>query len=454
MFDKLFKKKDKIRVGNYSDDYKYENRYRIPIKISASQSAIEDARKNYFALVEKNLKNLQSVKNRADGMKYFDHMIADSKLRAKELSEFKTKGGKLIGVFCVQVPEELIYAAGCVPIRLECGFYDSVSIGEEIVPSNCCPVVRASIGYPFLKIDPFFDMCDVVVLPTTCDAKKKMAEVLSNYKTVWTMELPQNRDHLEARDLFKSQVEIFKKKLERLTGRKVTRKNLEAATKLLMYRTRVCRDFLEVKKSDKIVINGRDTLLVFQTAFSDDIHRWMRSVQVLTNELKSNISNNKTIAADDAERIMASGSPMTWPTWKVLDCIEDNNAVVVIDDSCAGTQYFYNTVEVSDWAMGSMITAIADKYLLPTICPVFVHSDDRVDRILELFEQYKVHGLVYHLIRLCEVMDFEFNKISHVLRQKNTPVLKVETELGEEDRGQIKTRVEAFVEMIKARREE
>jgi len=313
-------------------------------------------------------------------------------------------------------------------------------------------LIKSSLGFPFLKINPYFEMCDAVVIPTTCDGKKKMAEVMSNYMNVWTLELPQNRDHLEARDLWLSQVQIFKKKLERLTGKKISRSAIEQSCKLLMKRTEVTRSFLEIKKQEKIVINGRDTLLAIQTAFNDDIHRWMKYLETLTAELQKNIINNKTIADNETPRIMVTGSPMIWPTWKVLDALEGAGAVAVIDDSCAGSEYFYNTVDVPDWSMKSMLYAIADKYLLPTICPIYVHSDDRVDRIIELYSQYKGHGIVYHVLRLCQLMDFEYNKVSHQLRQRNVPVLKIETEYGEEDIEQIKTRAEAFIEMIKAKR--
>jgi len=433
-------------------EYEFQNRYKVPFKVTVTDSTIQDARKNFFSLVNRNIKRLEEVENRAKSMTYFDKIMSHPDFRAKEIDAFKASGGKVIGVFCVQIPEELIYAAGCIPIRLSCGFYDAIPIAEEIMPANCCPMARSSMGFPFLKITPFFEQCDAVIIPTTCDAKKKMADVMSNYKKVWTVQLPQNRDTLDARERWLAEIEKIKYNLEKLSGKKINRKALEKSSRLLIERTQVAREFLDVKKSDKIVINGRDSLLAMQTAFTDDIHRWMKALRVLTAELKRNQQENKTIANKDASRIMITGSPLIWPTWKVLDSIEDQNAIVIIDDSCAGTQYFYNPIEVTDWSMKAMMTAIADKYLLPTICPIFVHSDDRVDRILELSEQYKVHGVVYHVLRLCQLIDFEHNKVRDILRQKKMPVLRIETEYGEEDIGQIKTRVEAFVEMIKARR--
>jgi benzoyl-CoA reductase/2-hydroxyglutaryl-CoA dehydratase subunit BcrC/BadD/HgdB len=446
------KKKGKIKIDEFTGDYNFKNRYKTNIKVVPTGSTLEDAKKNFVNLIDQNMKKLQSVPNRPKMMKYFDNIMSSNfQPRIKELEEFKAAGGKIVGTFCLQVPEELIYAAGCIPIRLSCAFYDSISVAEEIIPSNTCPMVRSSIGFPFLKINPFFDMCDVVVIPTTCDGKKKMAEVMSNYKHVWTIELPQDKEHLDARDQYLLQVKLFKERLERLTGKKIPRSNIENSIKLLQKRTTALRDFLEVKKHKNISINGRDTLLAIQTAFNDDIHRWTQSLNNLTNEIRENQAKNIVVAPSDVPRLMITGSPMIWPSWKVLDSIEESGAIIVIDDSCAGSQYFYNTVEVPDYSMTSMLSAIGDKYLLPTVCPIYVHGDDRIDRIIELSSLYKVHGIIYHILRLCTLMDFEYNKTSEVLKSRNVPLLKIETEYGQEDIGQIKTRVEAFIEMIEAR---
>lgn len=447
----LFSNK-KIKVGNYSDDYEFESRYKFPLNVELSKSSIRGAQNNYIKLVERNIKLLKSVKNRAEAMKYFEYIMQYPNYRIEELKKHKENGGKIIGTFCVQVPEELIYAAGAIPIRLSCGFYDAIPPAEEIAPKNICPLAKSSIGFPFLKINSFFELCDVIVIPTSCDAKKKMADVLSNIKKVWVLELPNDRDHLDAMEKMQSQVLIFKKKLEKLKKKKISNAALKDAVKLLYKRTQLSRRLMEIRKKKKIVINGRDAMLVMQSAFYEDIHRWMHFVDMLCSELEQNIRNNKVIMPDDTPRLMLSGSPMIWPNFKVINIIEKQGAVVAIDDSCAGTQYFYNLPEVADWSSKSMINAISDKHLLPTICPIFVHNDDRIDRILELMGQYDIEGMVYHILRLCQVMDFDFNKVDHEVKKKNMPLLKVETEYGEEDAGQLRTRVEAFIEMIRARR--
>ncbi len=448
---KVFFKKNELHAGKFSDDFMFPNRYRYDMKIEASQSSYADAKTNYDRLVNKNINNLRKLPNRPPSMRYFEEVMLKKDYRQKELQEFKAKGGKIIGTFCLQAPEELIYAAGAIPIRLSCGLINAIPLAEEIMPSNTCPLAKSSVGFPHLKIDTFFNMCDAIMIPTTCDAKKKMADVMSNYSNVWTLELPQNRDHLAAREMWLGQIELFKSKIERLTGKKISRKALKDAHAKLYKRTRLVRQLLEFRKQKNIVITGRDIFLVMQSAFNDDLDRWMMYLEHLIEDLKKSVAENKSVLPPDSLRIMMTGSPTIWPTWKVVDVIEENGAAVIADDSCAGSQYFYNPAEITDYSMKSMMIGIADKYLLPTVCPVYIHNDDRVDRILEISEQFRAEGIIYHVLRLCQLMDFEFNKVNNVLKKKNMPVMKIESEYGEEDIGQLKTRIEAFVEMVKSR---
>ena len=430
----------------------FKNRYPFKVEIEDNSENIEEARENYAKLTSTNIKRMRKIANRPEAMQYFENSLLNTDARVEELRRFKQQGGKVIGVFCIQVPEELIYAVGAVPIRLSCGFYDSIPLAEEIVPKNICPLIKSSIGFNFLKINPFFEFCDVIIIPTTCDGKKKMADILSNYQKVWALELPNSKDNPDSRDFWVKQVFELKSKLEGFTGKRISKKDLKESIKLLRKRTALARELLEIRKQRAITLTGRDAYLVMQVAFFDDINRWMTKLEELTKELKSNLEKKAAVYPDETPRIIMTGSALIWPNMKLLHAIEESGAVVIGDDSCACSQYFYNPAELDEWSMKAMVEAISDKALLPTVCPIYVHSDDRVDRLLELIEQYKADGVVYHVLRLCQVFDFEFRKISKVLEAKAFPLLKIETEYSEEDIGQIKTRVEAFIEMLEARK--
>lgn len=430
----------------------YSNRYPMDVQIHANPENISELRKNYTKNSLLNIKKMREEKNRAKSLAYFDNILYDRTKRYEELKKFKEAGGKVIGVFCIQVPEELIYAAGAVPLRMECGFYDCISPAEEIIPKNTCPLIKSSVGFNLLKINPLYELCDLLIIPTTCDGKKKMIDTISNYHPVWPLTLPDDKDNPESRDFWVEQIKMFKSKLEKFTGNTITKDKLKMAIQKLHNRTALVRKIFEIRKDKKIVMTGRDFYTIMQAGFFDDTDRWMANVKLLIEELESNQRNNITIMPETAPRLHLTGSSIVWPNMKLLHIIEEAGAVIVSDDVCSMGQYFYNPAELDEWSMNAMLDAIADKYILPTVCPVFVHSDDRIDRMLELTEQFRVDGVVYHILRLCQVFDFEFSKVYRVLEKKNMPIIKIETEYSEEDAGQVKTRIEAFIEMIEAKK--
>ena len=115
-------------------------------------------------------------------MDYFINIMRDVFIDGRKDRLFHSTGfqganpKKVIGTYCMMVPEELIYAAGAIPVRL-CGGSDEASgVGGELVPRDTCPVVKASVGFTALDLISLYGICDAVIVPTTCDAKRKMGE--------------------------------------------------------------------------------------------------------------------------------------------------------------------------------------------------------------------------------------------------------------------------------------
>jgi benzoyl-CoA reductase/2-hydroxyglutaryl-CoA dehydratase subunit BcrC/BadD/HgdB len=421
----------------------YVTRYKTVTTIDDQDRNVSDIKKSQKVASEKNLSRLQS-KNRPATLQYFDAVLKNREQRAEELMRFKAGGGKVVGVFCIHVPDELIYAAGAVPVKMSCGFYDTISLGEEIAPKNLCPLIKSSIGTIAFKLDPIFNLCDVIIVPTSCDGKKKMIDLLSNYVTVWPLELPNNKESTKGKELWAEEVYNLRAKLEKLTGKTISTSALKQSIELLQKRSYLTRNLLELRKNQDPIITGRDMAIVINSAFIDDLHRWMTNLEKLIEEIKTKPAQPKKAH----KRILLLGSPLIFPNMKILNVIEELGAVVVADDSCASSQYFYNPAIVNEWTNKAMMNAIIDKHLLPAICPIFVNNDDRIDRVLELAAQYKVDGAIYHVLRLCNVFDFEYKKVSTVFDQNKIPILRLETEYSEEDTEQIKTRVEAFLELL------
>lgn len=393
---------------------------------------------------------MQRIPNRAKAMAYFDE-ICQLKQRIKEIDGFKKSGGKVIGYFCNFVPEELIYASGCLPIRLCAGFFETVGIAEEILAKDICPLIKSSFGFKITDL-PYFSFCDLVILPLSCDGKKKLGEILSEWLPVWILELPNVKDKPKSKELWLEEIQILKKRLEKLTGNKITFSKLKEAIQLLHQRQVIFRKLYEIRKAEKPVISGRDALLVTNTSFFDDFKKWTEKTEKLCQELQKDREKKLGIYPVQAPRILLTGSPVIWPNYKLLNIIEELGGVIVGDTFCSGTQHLYNSVEVDEWVEEEMIKAIAEKYLLPSICPCFSQSDDRIDNLLQMVKDFKADGVVYHQLRLCQLYDLEFQKVKQILSQENIPFLRIQTDYSLEDIEQVKVRIEAFLEILKIKR--
>lgn len=292
----------------------FENRYRFSMPAVQSKGLQESAKQNYRKLADENIQRLRQVPNRPKSLRYFESLLQNPSQRVSDLEAFKESGGKVVGVFCIQVPEELILAAGAVAIRLDCGFYDSVALGEETVPKNTCPLIKSSVGFNAAEINPLFKLCDLLIIPTTCDGKKKLADILSNQFRVWTLELPADKDNPSAKGYWLEQIANLKSRLEEWTGRTIKKSSLKQSVQLLQKRTALARNLLESRKEDPPLLSGRDSYLVMQAAFFDDVRKWNSGVQELLDELET-MKRPKELRP----RILVTGSALVWPNMKLLN---------------------------------------------------------------------------------------------------------------------------------------
>jgi len=389
-----------------------------------------------------------SQDDRPEGMAYFDFVIGEIHgLRVRELMDHKASGGKVVGLFCVFVPEDLILAAGAIPVGLCAGTQFSVPDAEEVLPRNTCALIKSSFGFKFGRTCPYVQASDFVIGETTCDGKKKMYEILAEYHPTYVMEVPQKKTPL-GRELFLDELRGLKAKLEEETGVTITAERLTAAGALVEAKRRALRRLHNARKARPAPISGLDALLVTQIAFYDDVVRFTENVNALCDELEGRIATGEGVAPADAPRILVSGSPMAIPNWKLHRILEDSGAVVVGEESCTGTRYFSPALAANDGSLDAQLAAIADRQL-ETHCACFTPNDERIDDIRTLAGGWAVDGVVHYNLQFCHTFANEAVKVEKALAKDDIPLLRIETDYGDEDMGQLKTRVDAFLEMIR-----
>jgi len=386
--------------------------------------------------------------NRPEAMEYFDFVVGEIHgLRLKELMDHKASGGKVIGLYCVFVPEDLIMAAGAIPVGLCAGTQFSVPDAEEVLPRNTCALIKSSFGFKLGRTCPYVQASDLLIGETTCDGKKKMYEILAQYHPTYVMEVPQKKTPL-GRELFLEELRGLKAKLEAESGVAITAERLAEATAVVEAKRRALQRLHDIRRARPVPISGLDALLVTQVSFYDDSVRFAEKVNALCEELEGRTARGEGAAPADASRILVSGSPMAIPNWKLHRILEDSGALVVGEESCTGTRYFSYLVAESDGSLDAQLGAIADRQL-DTHCACFTPNDERIEDILTLARDWAVDGVVHYNLQFCHTFANEAVKVEKALAEENIPFLRIESDYSDEDMGQLKTRVDAFLEMIR-----
>jgi benzoyl-CoA reductase/2-hydroxyglutaryl-CoA dehydratase subunit BcrC/BadD/HgdB len=365
--------------------------------------------------------------------------------------DFKTARA-LIGTMCIQVPEELIYAAGAMPIRLCSGSYAYDQTGAEFMPAKSCPLVKATLGMLDIKNMPS-DSLDAIIIPTTCDQKKKSLHLLESrgYKT-YALEMPSIKDSEEARFYWQNSVRRFAAELEDMTGNKITRKSLREAIMKTNRARAEFRRFNNLRKAAHPLIYGKDAFVVANAYFSDDIDGWTDALSRLNNEIEEKSAKGISTVNRHAPRILFTGSPAIFPNLKLPLLIEQSGGVIVADEMCSSSRLLYDPVIFDEGNLYDMIPAVADRYLKPCTCPCFARNEDRKRKLKETAKEFGIDGVVYQTFSGCHLYEMEHKAVGAMFDAEGIPMLYIETDYSPEDTGQLSTRVEAFLEAVKAKK--
>jgi len=389
-----------------------------------------------------------SQENRPEGMDFFNFVVSEIHgVRPAELVEHQKTGGKVFGTFCVYVPDEIIFAAGGIATGLCGGSQFWVSGGEKVLPANTCPLIKASVGARLDGTCPFFKIADMFIGETTCDGKKKAWEILNQEVPVHVMNLPQmkrDKDVLAWEGEIKALLEV----VEQFTGNKVTPEALAEQIKVLNEKRKALARLANTRKHAPLPISGKDALLVTQIAFYDDPVRCAQMTNQLCDELEQRIASGEGVFPADTPRILITGSPMAIPNWKLHHILETSGAAVVVEELCTGTRYFENLVDESGQTLDEQIKALAARYM-KTNCACFTPNTGRIEDILRLVEEYKVDGVIDCSLQFCGLYATEGYLVQQALNKAGIPNMHLETDYSEQDIEQLRTRVQAFLEILK-----
>ena len=388
-------------------------------------------------------------KNRPEGMGYFDFVMSEVHgLRIKELLDEKAAGRKIIGSYCVFVPEEIVLAANATLVGLCSGADFATEEVERLLPRNTCALIKSSFGFKVGKACPYLESADLIVGENTCDGKKKAYESLNSLvENLYVMDLPQVKSE-NGKELLMAEYRRFRMELENLTGVPITSESLKEAIRIVNAKRTALHRLSSLRRAEPTPISGLDALLANQVFFYDNPTRFTESVNKLCDEVEQRVEEKMGVFPEKTPRILLSGCPQAVPNWKLPMIVETSGAVIVGEESCVGERGTRNLTNDSGEKVDDMLEAIVDRYL-QVDCAIFTPNPDRLNHIQEMVATYKADGVIHYGLQFCQPYLMEAIPVEKALEENNIPCLRIETDYSMEDVGQIKTRVEAFVEQLR-----
>lgn len=212
-------------------------------------------------------------------------------------------------------------------------------------------------------------------------------------------------------------------------------------------RRALARVFDATKAENCIPISGKDRLLMTQIAFFDDPARCAQKANELADELEQRIADGVGVFPEGTKRILITGTPMAIPNWKLHRIIETSGAAVVCEEMCTGTRYFEHLVDETQTTLEGQFYALSGRYMKNN-CACFTPNEGRIDDIVRLAREYHVDGVIDANLKFCTLYDTEKSAVAKALEAEGIPCLGLETDYTDNDAEQLRTRIEAFVEML------
>lgn len=393
--------------------------------------------------------------NRPSKMEYFDEFWRNLQTgRIAELDKLKEQGKPLVGTFCIFVPEETVVAAGGACYGLCSGSPASIPEAEKELPRNICPLIKSAHGFKLLKMCGYTQSADFIYGETTCEAKKKTWEVLNTHHPVHVMQIPQKKDE-KSMVLWGKEVEEFNTHIEEVAGRELSFEEMKNATEIINAKRAALRrlDKLRGMYPDIVPISGKDGLLISQISFVDEPTRFTEMLNELCDELEKRVSQKSSVFDSDTARLMVLGTPFAAPNWKLHHIVETSGGAIINEESCIGHRYYKDDVELDGVGTKEELTAKMMQRYKKIDCACFTPNEERIQKIVSMFKEREADGVIYYTLSFCHTYNVESFLVEKALKAEGIPYLAIESDYSPEDAGQIKTRVEAFIESVKAKKQ-
>lgn len=363
--------------------------------------------------------------------------IANIEERLKQQYANSTNSKKYIGWISSYVPEEIIIAAGFQTYRIM-GNTSPLSLSTTYLIGNLCSFVQSCLESA-LKGE--YDFLSGAVIVNDSDAMKRLYDAwIRTAKTpfVYLIDTPKVADDLPC-ERYKEELSDFISKIEEFFKVKITDNALKDAIKLCNKTRVLLNEINDLRKNKSPLISSSDFLRLCKFSMLYSKEEFNDLVSAFLNELKNAKQADKV---DRRKRILLMGSFQDQPEF--LDMVEKHGCQVVCEDMCTRLRYFRASVDEKD----KPINALAKRYLNKPPSARMADFSKRTEYIKGLIDEFKIEAVIYYILKFDDPYLFEFPDMKEFIGSLGLPILKIESEHNASTSGQVKTRIQAFVETL------
>ncbi|MBZ9577936.1 2-hydroxyacyl-CoA dehydratase [Patescibacteria group bacterium] len=394
--------------------------------------------KVYQEVLRETQREIASLKTRDDFIKELEYFLEVLSLplypqRFKE--RFKNP---LAGLYCNSVPLELLDAFGFHPVRLCSGSLCVQKLSSSFLPILACPVIKSSVS-PYHLEQSLEKLCDLVVMPTSCDWRVKIPEIIKEKKKhIYQMELPHAKESEKSQKRWLEESYDLKRYLERYTKKKLNCKNFLSSIHKYMRAWGTFSRLIELRC--KGLISGTWSIIIANAFMLDDVESWIENTNKLLNSYNNSGHNEKP-------QIFLAGSPLFFPHLKISELIEEIGMFIVADSLCTSERLF-NSIVYDGTSEYELLRAVAERYQLSCTCPTFVDNERKIKNTLVAMKERNIKGVVYHVFKGCHPFDMESFSFEKAVKRNGYHFIRIETDYSVEDKEGILLRLEAFKETL------
>jgi benzoyl-CoA reductase/2-hydroxyglutaryl-CoA dehydratase subunit BcrC/BadD/HgdB len=283
------------------------------------------------------------------------------------------------------------------------------------------------------------DFLEGVVLVNSCDGLRRLYDAWRLYaKTphVYLVDLPRVVTR-SAPHHFRETLARFKGQLEEGFGVSISEGAIEEAISISNSGRRLLKELYDLRKSRNLSISGSQVMDLVKGDMVLPKEEYMGLLEKLVQELEE-----AAVPRTNLPRVMITGSLLEDPG--IADLVEEAGGEVVSDDLCTGSRYFWDCIEGD----GDPLVSISRHYLCKIPCARMMDSNRRLDHVMDLVADFKVHGVICYTLKFCDTFLYDIPLLKKRLDAENIPSLFLDSDYTPGTMGRLKTRIEAFLELL------